>query len=160
MPSRSPDTQAELIPPSEPVRIAYEQDFYTWSLEQARLVRDGRWHAVDRENVAEEIESLGGEQFAKLESGLRALLMHMLKWDHQPERRSRSWVLSIKAQRIAVRRVMDTNPGLGPHVPEAIRFAFEAARVEAAREIDLDEHVFPERCPYSWEDIVGREFSL
>jgi hypothetical protein len=160
MPIRSRDTQAELVPPGEPMHTAYEQDFYTWSLEQARLVRDGSWAAIDRENVAEEIESLGREQFAKLESALRVLLMHMLKWDHQPERRTRSWALSIKAQRIAVRRVMDGNPGLAPRVPEAIRFGYEAARVEAARETDLDEHIFPERCPYSWEDIVGRDFSL
>jgi hypothetical protein len=160
MPIRSPDTQAELVPRGEPLRAAYEQDFYTWSLEQARLVRDGRWDVVDRENVAEEIESLGREQFAKLESALRVLLTHMLKWDHQPERRSRSWILSIKAQRIAVRRVMDGNPGLAPRVPEAIRFGYEAARVETARETDLDEHIFPEQCPYSWEDIVARDFSL
>jgi hypothetical protein len=160
MPIRSSDTHAELVPRGEPMHTAYEQDFYTWSLEQARLVRDGRWDAIDRENVAEEIESLGREQFAKLESALRVLLMHMLKWDHQPERRTRSWALSIKAQRIAVRRVMDSNPGLAPRVPEAIRFGYEAARVEAARETDLDEHIFPERCPYSWEDIVARDFSL
>ena len=160
MPSRSPDIEAELVPPGEPLRAAYEQDFYTWSLEQARLVRDGRWDAIDRENVAEEIESLGREQFAKLESALRVLLTHMLKWDHQPARRSRSWILSIKVQRIAVRRVMDANPGLAPRIPEAIRFGYEAARVEAARETDLDEHIFPEQCPYSWEDIVARDFSL
>src|SRR5215210_3468992 len=97
MPIRSPDTQAELVPRGEPMHTAYEQDFYTWSLEQARLVRDGRWDVVDRENVAEEIESLGREQFAKPESALRVLLTHMLKWDRQPERRSRSWILSIKA---------------------------------------------------------------
>jgi hypothetical protein len=160
MPSRSPDIEAELVPRGEPLRATYEQDFYTWSLEQARLVRDGRWDAIDRENVAEEIESLGREQFAKLESALRVLLMHMLKWDHQSERRTRSWALSIKAQRIAVRRVMDANPRLAPRVPEAIRFGYEAARVEAARETDLDEHIFPEQCPYSWEDIIARDFSL
>jgi hypothetical protein len=160
MPTRSRDTEAQLVPSSEPVHAGYEHDFYTWSVEQARLVRSGHWDAVDRDNVAEEIESLGREQFAKLESALRVLLTHMLKWDHQLERRTRSWVLSIKAQRIAVRRVMETNPGLAPRVPEAVRFGYEAARVEAARETGLEEDVFPERCPYSWEDIVSRNFSL
>ena len=58
----------------------YDSDFYSWSQEQGRLVREGRWGEVDRENVAEEIESLGREQFNKLESAFRVLLLlHMLK---------------------------------------------------------------------------------
>ena len=55
-------------------RAGYDRDFYTWSQQQGRLVREGRWNEVDRENVAEEIESLGREQFNKLESVLRVLM--------------------------------------------------------------------------------------
>jgi hypothetical protein len=58
-------------------------------------VREGRWDAVDRANVAEEIESFG-EQFNKLESAQRVLMLHMLKWDHQPALRSRSWARQSK----------------------------------------------------------------
>ncbi|HEY0440268.1 MAG TPA: DUF29 domain-containing protein, partial [Xanthobacteraceae bacterium] len=134
--------------------------FYTWSLEQARLLRAARWDAVDRENVAEEIESSGREQFAKLESGLRVLLTHMLQWDHQPERRTRSWAMSIKAERMAVGRVLDVNPGLKPRLTEATRFGYQSARIEAALETGLEEQTFPEQCPYSWQDITAREFSL
>ena len=64
------------------------------------LVREGRWDAVDGENVAEEIESLRREQFSKLESAIGVLLVHILKWDHQPRKRSRSWALSIEEQRV------------------------------------------------------------
>jgi hypothetical protein len=46
-----------IAPPDAP--DTYERDFYTWSLEQARLLREGRLDALDRENVAEEIESAG-----------------------------------------------------------------------------------------------------
>src|SRR5205807_572525 len=99
MTSRPTAHEAELVPAEEPAGADYDRDFYGWSLEQARLVREGRWDAVDRDNVAEEIESLGREQFNKLASALRVLMLHMLKWDHQPALRSRSWLLSIKAQR-------------------------------------------------------------
>ena len=51
----------------EKERAGYDSDFYAWSQQQGRLVREGRWSEVDRENVAEEIESLGREQFNKLE---------------------------------------------------------------------------------------------
>ena len=71
-----------LAPTDEPVRAEYMRDFYSWLMEQARHVREGRLDAVDRENLAEEIESLGREQFNKLESALRVLLLYILKWDH------------------------------------------------------------------------------
>ena len=159
MPKRSSGTQADLVPPDEPVVAVYDRDFYTWTFEQARLVREGRWDHVDRENVAEEIESLGREQFAKLRSAIRVLLLHMLKWDHQPEWRSRSWTLSIDAQRIEIEDVLEGNPGLKPRIGEAIERAYRKARVEAALETGLDRRQFPEHCPYSWDDITGREFA-
>lgn len=155
-----PSGDVDLVPADQPVEAEYERDFYSWTFEQARLVREGRWEGVDRENVAEEIESLGREQFAKLESAIRVLLMHMLKWDHQPERRSRSWSLSIKVQRMRVARVLGQNPGLKPRIPEAVGEGYAQARVEAALETGLDEDVFPRRCLYSWDDIVGRDFSV
>jgi uncharacterized protein DUF29 len=87
-------------------------------MEQAQHVRAGRWDAIDRENLAEEIESLGREQFNKLESALRVLLVHILKWD-QPKRRTRSWVITIKDQRIEFEQVLQDNPGLKSRQDEA-----------------------------------------
>lgn len=136
----------------------YDSDFYSWSQEQGRLVREGRWSEVDRENVAEEIESLGREQFNKLESALRVLLMHMLKWDHQPDRRSRSWSVSIATQRIELDDVLADNPGLKPRVDEAIARSYRKARLEAANETELRVKTFPETCPYSFDDITSRPF--
>src|ERR1700704_6195801 len=100
MPTRPTTDEAELVPAADAAGASYERDFYSWSLEKARLIRAGRLAAIDRDNVAEEIESLGREQFNKLESAIRVLLVHMLKWDHQPDRRSRSWANSIATQRL------------------------------------------------------------
>jgi hypothetical protein len=148
----------DLAPDAAPPQAEYERDFYSWLMEQARFVREGRWDALDRENLAEEIESLGREQFNKLESALRVLLMHMLKWDHQPERRSRSWALSILDQRLVLDDVLTDNPGLKPRIDEAITRAYRRARLQAAKEAGMDESHFPESCPYSFEEIVSREF--
>jgi hypothetical protein len=136
----------------------YDSDFYSWSQEQGRLVREGRWSEVDRENVAEEIESLGREQFNKLESAFRVLIMHMLKWDHQPERRSRSWAGSIKEQRIVLRNVIADNPSLKPRIGEAMARAYELACVGAANETGLADSTFPEACPYAFDEITSRSF--
>jgi hypothetical protein len=160
MAGRTQDNDVGLAPPDAPVQAAYERDFYSWLMQQARFVREGRWDALDRENLAEEIESLGREQFNKLESALRVLLMHMLKWDHQANRRTRSWVLSISTQRLELDDVISDNPGLKPRISEAIGRAYRKARLEAAQETGLDEDHFPEPCPYSWDEILSRQFSL
>ena len=149
-----------LAPPDEPVRAEYMRDFYSWLMEQARLVREGRWDAVDRENLAEEIESLGREQFNKLESALRVLLLHILKWDHQPARRSRSWVLSIDAQRTELEDVLSDNPGLKPRIAEALARGYRKARIDAAKETGLEKAAFPETCPYSFDEITTRTFAV
>ena len=147
-----------LAPAEEPVRAEYMRDFYSWLMEQARYVREGRWDAVDRENLAEEIESLGREQFNKLESALRVLLTHILKWDHQTERRSRSWALSIRQQRLTLHDVLADNPGLKPRIAEALARAYRQARLQAAKETALDETRFSEACPYSFDEVVSRKF--
>lgn len=149
-----------LAPSDRPAAADYERDFYSWLMEQARHVRDGRWDAVDRENLAEEIESLGREQFNKLESALRVLMLHVLKWDHQPANRSRSWVLSIRSQRLEAEDVLSDNPGLKPRVAEAVARGYRKARLEAAKETGLDEDAFPATCPYTWDEIVAREFVI
>jgi hypothetical protein len=160
MAGRSSSDDIDLAPPDTPARADYDRDIYTWSLEQARLVREGRWDAVDRENVAEEIESLGRTEFAKLESALRVLLMHMLKWDHQPERRSRSWAMTIDTQRLEIEDVLGDNPGLRPRIGEAVTRAYRKARNEASTETSLERSVFPEQCPYPWVDLTSRPFAL
>lgn len=149
-----------LAPADPPPAADYGRDFYSWLMEQARHVRAGHWDAVDRENLAEEIESLGREQFNKLESALRVLLIHILKWDHQPRRRTRSWVISIKDQRIEFEQVLQDNPGLKGRLDEALARAYRRARLQAAKETGLDEDAFPATCPYDWNEIVAREFSI
>lgn len=159
MAARNKDNDIGLVPPAQPAHAEYERDFYSWLMEQARLVREGQWSAIDRDNLAEEIESLGREQFNKLESALRVLLLHMLKWDHQPERRSRSWELSIATQRVEVEDVLADNPGLKPRVAEAIARAYRKARLDAAKETGLDETKFPQTCPYPFDEAMKRTVS-
>jgi hypothetical protein len=74
--------------------------------------------------------------------------------------RSRSWVLSIEAQRLELADIIADNPGLRPRIPEAIARGYRKARLEAARETELDKNEFPTDCPYDWDDIVSRTFAL
>ena len=136
----------------------YERDLYAWSLEQARLLKDGRLSEVDAENVAEEILDVGSTEFDKLESALRVLLLHMLKWDHQSEKRSRSWENTIDIQRRHALRQLRKNPSLKSRTEEAVAEAYEDARRLASSETDLDLDAYPETCPYDWDAILSRAF--
>jgi hypothetical protein len=69
----------------------YDQDFLAWTEQQAALLRAGRLDQLDLDNLAEELDAMGRGEWGELESRLELLLMHMLKWDCQPARRSRSW---------------------------------------------------------------------
>ena len=107
-----------------------------WVSEQVALLRAGRLDEIDAENVAEELSDVGGEQYNRLESALEVLLMHMLKWDHQPGRRSRSWSLTIEEHRLRVAMQLRKNPGLKSRLAEAVEDGFRLGRVRAAREMN------------------------
>ncbi len=139
-----------------PEGARHDRDLYSWAVEQAALLRAGRLGEVDALNLAEEIDDVGNEQYDKLESAIRAILLHLLKWDQQPQRRSRSWQLSIAVQRRHVLRVLRKNPGLKPLLDEAITEAYEIARIEAAAQTLLDDDMFSAECPYSWNEIMER----
>ena len=69
----------------------YEDDLYAWASRQAELLRAGSLNELDLDHIAEELDDVGNEIDERLESALTILFMHMLKWDFQPDRRSRSW---------------------------------------------------------------------
>ncbi|HEX8415988.1 MAG TPA: DUF29 domain-containing protein [Methylobacterium sp.] len=138
----------------------YEDDLYTWVQEQVALLRAGAVDGLDLGNLAEELGDVGAEQYHRLQSALENLLMPMLRWDHQPERRSRSWVLSIVEHRERISIVLRKNPGLKPYRTEAVQDGFRLGRVRAAREMKRDLETLPTSCPYSWDDILSRSFVL
>ena len=137
---------------------AYKDDVYAWTQEQARLLLAGQFDLIDAENIAEEILDVGRNEYDKLESALTVLLMHMLKWDHQPERRSRSWEATILEQRDRVERQIRDSPSLKSRREEAVRDGYRLGRLRAFAETDKDVTEFPESCPYDWEAILNREF--
>jgi hypothetical protein len=127
---------------------AKEADLYSWARRQAELLRAGRLSEIDAAAIADEIDDVGEEQYDKLESVLRVLMLHVLKWDHQPSMRSRSWTLTIREQRRRAERQLRKNSGLKSHVDEALEAAYEDARLEAANETGLPLSIFPARRPF------------
>jgi hypothetical protein len=140
--------------------VSYEKDFAGWAFAQAKLLRQGAFPGIDVENIAEELETLGRDEFNKLESALTIVVMHMLKWDYQPAKRSRSWANSIRIQRIHAARQIRDNPSLKPRLNEALNEAYETARLQASTETKLPPKAFPAECPYTWSDVTERPFAI
>ncbi len=136
----------------------YETDFYGWTQQQATLLKNGQFNLADVTNIIEEIESMGRSEKRELESRLTVLLQHLLKWQYQPNRRGKSWELTIKGQRSRFLRVLKENPGLKSKLDGCLLNAYQDAVVEAAKETAFDESVFPKNCPWSWEEITNNLF--
>jgi Domain of unknown function DUF29 len=143
---------------SAPQRTDYKQDIHAWALEQIELLKAGRLADIDALNIAEELGDVAGREYDKLQSALAIILLHMLKWDHQPERRSRSWHNSITEHRARVERQLRKFPSLKTRMGEAVEEGYEDARRWCQIETHIPEVDFPFSCPYDWEEIMTRSF--
>lgn len=121
----------------------YKTDFYGWAFETAEKLRQGKFSEIDMEEVAEELEGMAKSERRELRSRLTVLLVHLLKWRYQPERRGNSWRLTIKEQRIKATQVIEENPSLQPELTETMTKAYLAAVPQVARETNLAEEIFP-----------------
>jgi len=147
-------------PTSEPTELAelYECDYYGWTGSQARALRERKVSRLDWENLAEEVDDLGKAERHRLESHLESLLMHLLKWAYQPQRRSRSWRNSIREHRFRIQRVLRDNPSLKAKLTQVFADAYEAARFSTENETGLDLGTFEEKCPWRIEDALRADF--
>lgn len=136
----------------------YETDFYAWIQEQTKLLKHQQWSQLDLPNLIEEIESLGKQQRAELRNRLKVLIGHLLKWEYQPERRSRSWLMTIRVQRRDTQELLEENPSLKPYLEEALQKIYESGRDLAVGETNLPLKTFPENCSYTLEEIFRDGF--
>ena len=138
--------------------VDYEEDFYAWTVEQSRLLRSGELSAIDVANIAEEIESMGRSDRRELKSRLVVLVMHLLKWRHQPGARSRSWSATIDAQRLQIEEVLVESPSLRPMVAAMLSESHAIARARAIAETGLANEAFSEACPFTPDEVLSRAF--
>ncbi len=137
---------------------AYDEDFALWSTEQAALLRAGRFDELDRENLAEEIESLGRSDRREIGRRLKVLLVHLLKWRFQPERQKGGWKATIRGQRVEIAKVIGESPSLRRYPAEVLDDEYRTARADAADETGLPEATFPATCPFTIEQILDPDF--
>jgi len=136
----------------------YETDFYGWIQHQAGVLKAGNFASLDLDNLIEEIESMGKSHQRALESRLEILLIHLLKWEFQPERMTPGWKRTIREQRMRIADHLKKNPSLKARLPEAFETAYKYAIMGASTETGLDESTFPANCPWTVEQATAPDF--
>ena len=144
--------------PSVESRTLYDEDFYAWTQQQAQMIASGDWKSIDRPNLVEEIESLGKQQRQEMRNRLGILLAHLLKWEYQSQKRSRSWLSTIRVQRQDLLDLLQESPSLKPYLEEAMAKAYLKAKNLAMGETNLPSTTFPAQCPYTWSETTDEQF--
>ncbi len=136
-----------------------DDDFALWAAEQAALLSSGRLDRVDIENVVGELEYLGNSQKSEIESRLKVLLTHLLKWQFQPAQRTNSWTATLIEQRTEIAEVIRRSPSLKHYPAQALGSrTYEIAMLRASGETGLARSSFPQSCPYTIEQILDPDF--
>lgn len=139
-------------------RDLYDRDFLEWTRCNAALLRAGRFDQADIEHIAEEIEDMGKSQRRELFSRLRILLIHLLKWQAQPERRGASWTSTINNKRREIAALLEDMPSLQPLLVQKLGSVYQWAAEDATRELELVSNPFPDFCPFTVEQVLDPEF--
>jgi len=128
----------------------YDHDFAAWLDQQVALIREGRLNELDLANLAEELEDMSKSKRRELRNRLITLLMHLLKYEFQPEARTNSWLGTILEQRQQISYVLDESPSLRAYMAglhedaDAYRDAVKRAHIETG----LPAKRFPPVNPY------------
>lgn len=139
--------------------VRYEQDFYAWALQNSQALRVGKIAEADLEHIAEELESMGASERRELFSRLKVLVLHLLKHQCQPERRGKSWLLTIDHQRDILEQLLGQSPSLKTVVtPETLQETYRKAVKTAVLETGLDEDIFPPSCPYTLAQLLDETY--
>ncbi len=143
--------------------VAYDDDFYSWTQEQALFLKQGRFDLLDLEHLADEVASMGKSEIRELVSRLALIIGHLLKLQVQTDRtpsNEQSWGNTIETQRVEVRKLMRDNPGLkNPRIVEdSLDSAWRQGRDLAIRETGLPVKRFPCACPFTWDQLQDDAF--
>ncbi len=136
----------------------YLSDFNIWIDQTAALLRERRWHEIDVNHLIEEVEDLGKSEKRGINSQLTRLLLHLLKWQYQPQRRSDSWLDSITDARTQIELTLEDSPSLKNYPEQQLEKNYQRARRQASQQTKIEISVFPNVCPYSLDLILAEDW--
>ena len=151
-------TKDRFIPPVQ--SNLYDKDFYAWTQQTAQLLKSHQFDRVDLDHLIEEVEDMGKAQLSAFRSGLRNLLIHLLKLQFSPSHDPRNgWIEEVANFRDAVQESLEDNPGFKSKTGEVFADAWKRARNLAKQHLAVDGiRDIPETCPYTYEQAMDQDF--
>ncbi len=137
---------------------AYTTDFSLWAQQTAKFLREQRWQEIDLEHLIEEVEDLGKSERRGVASQLTRLLLHLLRWQYQSQRRSDSWLDSITDARTQIALAINDSPSLQPYPAEQLQPCYQRARLRAAKQTGMLLSAFPDVCPYTVTLVLDEDW--
>jgi hypothetical protein len=134
---------------------AYQSDFSLWVEQTVQLLREQRWQEINVERLIQEVDDLGKSERRAIASQLTRLLLHLLKWHYQPQRRSDSWLDSITDARTQIQLTLEDSPSLRNYPSEVLNSSYQRARQQAAKQTNLPLSQFSEACLYELESVLS-----
>ena len=138
---------------AEALATLYETDETAWLDATAELVLSGRFDQLDVGTLAEYLTDMAKRDRREVYSRLVVLLAHLLKWEHQPDRRSGAWRGTILEQQREVRLLLESGT-LHNHAVAILSDAYADARKQAAAETGLARGTFPEVCAWDLDGVL------
>ncbi|ACB53607.1 hypothetical protein cce_4259 [Crocosphaera subtropica ATCC 51142] len=136
----------------------YEEDFCLWLETTAELLKNRQLENLDYDNLIEEIETMGRSERNSLKSNLVVVLMHLLKYKYQPQKRSKSWLSSIFEHRRRLIEAFKTSPSLKRYYQKVFDECYQYAVRQASIETGLPLEKFPNTSPFTTEETIDFDF--
>ncbi|HEY9703654.1 MAG TPA: DUF29 domain-containing protein [Allocoleopsis sp.] len=143
---------------SHSLKTLYDTDFHLWLESHINLLKNGKLHQLDLENLIEELESMGKNNKNSLKSNLVILLMHLLKYKYQKDKRSNSWKFTIREHRHRLQDSFTDSPSLRRYFNEVFNQSYQRSRQYASDETELPLITFPLECPFTQSQVLDEDF--
>lgn len=136
----------------------YEKDYYLWLENTANLLRERKLEELDITHLIEEVEDMGRGEKRSLYSNLKILLMHLLKYRYQPEKRSNSWRYTIEEHRQRIAEALCDSPSLKNYLLEIFEKCYQDAKKLAAKETGLALEAFPKESCFTTAETLDFDY--
>lgn len=136
----------------------YDTDLLLWTNKQIALLRAKRFDQLDLKNLIEELEGYMRKEKREVDSRLRVLQKHLLKYKYQPQRISSSWVGTINEQRSEIESALSDMPSLRAAVADYVAKSYPKAVRETIRETRLPPSALPKQNPFTVQQILDENF--
>ncbi|CAO5072567.1 DUF29 domain-containing protein [Microcystis aeruginosa] len=136
----------------------YETDFNLWLEQTVNHLKKGNLQALDLDNLIEEISDMGRNNRREVFSRLKVLLIQLLKWQYQPEKRTNSWINTIDEQREQLELILRDSPSLKPYLADIFAECYQKAVRGMVNETNLPKETFLVDCPFSQEQVLNWDY--